>query len=173
MTWQIASLPMGFTFMGLVFLTSLSVSIPVTLVAAAADRFSKRGRLDVAHLLTSCVALAFLGGLAGSIAGGSREGVVGDVVPAVLTLLGAYAAYILREKESTSPYLLVNGFSFLLGFFLLYVMAAIWRQESENKDFCREVFSNADFAAPDRRADRDALWREYCGLPPAPTGSGD
>jgi hypothetical protein len=110
----------------------------------------------------SCVALGFLGGLTGQLGGSSREGVVGDVVPAILTLVGAYAAYILGEKRSRSPYLLMNGFSFVLAFFIMYNMSSIWRQDSEAFEFCRGVFSDPDYAAPDRRGDRDQTWAAFC-----------
>lgn len=164
MDWQIRSLPVAFSAIALVLLATLVVSVPVALAGTWLGRRDRAesNRPEASSALLSCVALAFVGGLAGHLGGGSRESAVGDVVPAILALVGAYGAYVLGEKRSRSPYLLMNGLSFVLGFFVVYVLASTWRQQSENREFCFALYSDADFAAPDRRADRDLRWGTFC-----------
>ena len=85
-------------------------------------------------------------------------------MPAVFALLGGYSAYLLGEKEAKRPLLVPNGLSFIFAFFLLYNMAAVWRQESENKDFCLSLFSNPDFDNATLISYRHSTFIEYCKM---------
>jgi hypothetical protein len=71
-------------------------------------------------LLLPLFAFAMLGFVTGLIMGDSRESAVGSVVPAVLTLFGALAAYIvgskgIRERIGVSTIVLCFAFSLLVG----------------------------------------------------------
>lgn len=71
-------------------------------------------------LFLAVFAFSLLGFVTGELMGDSREGVVGSVIPAVLTLLGGVAAYIVtsrgvREQAATSGILICFTFCLLVG----------------------------------------------------------
>ena len=115
-------------------------------------------------LFIPALVLSLIGGMSGQLGGGSRESVVGELVPAVFTLLGGYGAYLLGEKEVKRPFLVPNGLSFVFAFFLLYNMAAVWRQESEIKDFCLNLFSDPKFNSATLMSYRHGTFAEYCTM---------
>lgn len=107
--------------------------------------------------------IGLIGGLTGQLGGGSRQAVVGAMVPATFTLFGGYLAYYLGVKKDRSGNIAVNTLAFLLTFFIVYNLAAVWRQSNENWDFCRELYSNPDFETKDQMTYRQEAWGTYCG----------
>ena len=56
-----------------------------------------------------------------------------------------------------------DSVAFLLGFFVMYNVSAVWRQDPEAWAFCRELYASSDFESPAERVDRNAVWSVYCG----------
>jgi len=106
--------------------------------------------------------LALVGSLTGQLGGESRTGVVGEIVPPLITVFGGFLAYFLGTRKDSGGKVAVNTLAFLLGFFALYNLAAVWRQEDENFTFCRDLFSDPAFASLDQRKDRQLYWYNYC-----------
>ena len=115
-----------------------------------------------AGMFFNIFAMGLVGGLAGHLGGGSRESVVGELVPAVFTLFGGYLAYYLGEKKDVRGTVVINSISFVFCFFSMYTVAATWRQSNENWHFCRDLYSNHEFATPEKQKDRDANWEKFC-----------
>jgi hypothetical protein len=105
--------------------------------------------------------VGFIGGLAGHLGGSSRVGVVGELVPALFTLLGGFSAYYFGTKANADGKLLANSAAFLLCFFASYNVASVWRQSTENWEFCKAVYSNAAYDEAGR-ADRDYWFNTFC-----------
>ena len=106
--------------------------------------------------------LAVVGALCGQLGGGSREGVLGELLPALFTLFGGFMAYYLGSKRDQSGKVAVNSLAFLMSFFVLYNVSAVWRQDNEAWTFCRDLYSNADIDQKDERQDRERFWLGYC-----------
>lgn len=116
----------------------------------------------VAGALPFVFLLALVGGLTGQLGGGSREGVVGELLPAVMGLFGPLIAFYLGSKRDKSGQVSVNTLAFLLSFFVMYNVASVWRQDNENWAFCRDLFSNADFDNELEMKTREVYWLGYC-----------
>lgn len=117
----------------------------------------------VAAALPYVFLLAVVGGLAGQLGGGSRSPVVGQLVPAIMALFGPFLAYFLGTKRDPTGKVSANALAFLLAFFVMYNVAAVWRQDNENWLFCRDLFANPDFDDEIELQTRTAFWWEpYC-----------
>lgn len=74
---------------------------------------------------------SLLGGGIGYLSGLSREGVVGDVLPAALVFLGLGAGYLFSQNPEKSMFSSVAVGCFALTLFNFYYLAASERTESE------------------------------------------
>lgn len=106
--------------------------------------------------------LALVGGLTGQLTGGSRVPVAGEVLTAILGLLGPFIAYFLGTKRDPSGKISINALAFVLGFFVTINVAAVWRQDSEHRELCFKVYSDSSFDTADKLYVRDATWKEFC-----------
>ncbi len=168
-TWLWKSIPVTSVFLLFVAMASAVVAVTVSTIfhqfyfkrlsqnSAALDTGSSWLRLFVPALV-----LALIGGMSGQLGGGSRDSVVGDLVPAFFTLAGGYGAYILGNEKIESPFLIPNGLSFIFAFFILYNLAAVWRQEFELEQFCLALFSDPDFDNAMLMGYRSGTFTEYC-----------
>jgi hypothetical protein len=83
-------------------------------------RVASAAKPSFTALFFAAFAFSLLGFVTGELMGDSREGVVGTVIPAALTLLGGMAAYIvtskgIREQAATSGILICFTFCLLIG----------------------------------------------------------
>lgn len=182
--WGLASIRTAYYYVGLVLLLSVVTALVVSLIygfvhlgerpatAGAADPpVARRPWLTGPRLKTAwrsalkafpfVLMIGLVGGLAGQLGGSSRTGVVGDLLPALVTLLGGFVAYYLGAKRDRSGKVLVNTLAFLLCFFPAYNVASVWRQSNENWEFCRGIFSNPAYDQAGR-ADRNYYWSTFC-----------
>ena len=81
-----------------VFGTALVVSIILAAAVTSLVRFAKLVRKTLALLFLVILTFSLLGFVTGEIMGQSRESAVGAVLPAVLTLLGGVAIYLIGSK---------------------------------------------------------------------------
>lgn len=154
-------------FLALVFAIAAATGIVVALIyglvrAIEPGKQPKKYLTVVGEAFPFVFMLAVVGGLCGQLGGGSREGVVGELLPALFTLFGGFMAYYLGAKRDRSGKVAVNTLAFVLSFFVLYNVSAIWRQDNEAWDFCRGLYSNADIDQKDERHDRETFWFDYC-----------
>lgn len=102
----------------------------------------------VANGLLAIIAVTILGGITGYIGGMSRVGVVGQIMPAALGLLGAISIYIFGVKNAPNPvtFILVIGFSGSL--FVGYVKGADVRSHDDSwsgyLESCKTLFFDPD-----------------------------
>lgn len=92
--------------------------------------------------------LALLGTAVGILGGWSRVGVVGNVVPAILTLVGALTVYLFDQKNEKTILVIVSTITFTICLFLGFVIGTQIRNPSEKhtayRDFCLTALSNSD-----------------------------
>lgn len=170
--WLWQSIPTTFKFLTYVFVMCVIVALVVStsfyVYQLSKQRHTQGTDAEKPYswlsLFIPALVLALIGGMSGQLGGGSRESVVGDLVPAIFALLGGYSAYLLGEKEVKRPLLVPNGLSFVFAFFLLYNMAAVWRQESEIQDFCLNLFSDPDFDNATLISYRHGTFAEHCKM---------
>lgn len=170
--WLWQSIPTTLHYLAYVFVLSSIVALTVS-TCFYLFRFASQNQVQRAEtandytwwrLFFPALALSLIGGMSGQLGGGSREGVVGELIPALFVLIGGYGAYLLGEKKIERPLMVPNGLSFVFAFFLLYNMAAVWRQEAEIKEFCLTVFSDPNFDTRTLIDYRSVKFGEYCKL---------
>ena len=165
--FHLESILVAAQFLALVVVIAAGTAVLVALVYGVVrgvlpDKTQKRYLAVVGDAVPFLFMLALVGGLCGQLGGGSREGVVGALLPALFTLFGGFMAYYLGAKRDRSGKVAVNTLAFVLSFFVVYNVSAIWRQDLEAWDFCRELYSNPDIDQPDERHDRETFWFDYC-----------
>ena len=92
-------------------------------------------------------ALALIGSAVGVAGGMSRIGVVGDIVPAVLGLLGVVAVYLFGIDRSKGVIASIGAVALAISFVSSYALASQFRgQESSDprgiRSICAEAYSN-------------------------------
>ncbi|MDA4846916.1 hypothetical protein [Hoeflea poritis] len=151
------------------FIVSLGVGIVFWILCAISHKPNNRVEALVAFWMILAVAL--LGGLTGYAGGNSRDGVVGDVIPAVLAFLSGAVLYFFgleRQPAKITPFLLG---AFVVVLFLGFGMGAKKRQlfddgrarDDRRLQTCIDVFSDAEVLASDTAVDHAVeLFGERC-----------
>lgn len=103
-----------------VVLTTLFVSVGISLLVSVATIWVRPRGSSFWATLSAALAFSLLGFVTGDLMGNSREAAVGAVLPAVLTLLGGVAAYIIsskgvRSQVAISAMLVCFTLSFVVG----------------------------------------------------------
>jgi hypothetical protein len=142
-----------------VFFNFLLVSLGATLFFWIFGALSHRpeSRTEAITAFWMILSVALLGGLTGYAGGNSREGVVGEVIPAVLAFLSGAVLYFFgleKQPAKITPFLLG---AFVVVLFLGFGMGAKKRQlfddgrarDDRRLQTCIAVFSNADVLASD------------------------
>ena len=94
-------------------------------------------------------ALSLVGAAAGIAGGMSRTGVVGDIVPAFLGLLGAVAIYLFGVDRSRGVVVSFGAVALSISLVSGYALAAQYRNSSssdfrELRTICAEAYTNVD-----------------------------
>lgn len=126
-------------------LVSVAISLLIWLLALLVLRDSEERKSAILAALILTVTL--LGCMTGYAGGNSRTGVVGDIIPAVLTFFGALVVYLFGVKSTTSPVTPFLVSAFVVSLFIGYGMGAKKRHLFEireaRKEICIEVFSDS------------------------------
>ena len=118
-------------------------SIFVWLARVLVDKSINGERLEYFILVLT---IAVLGGVAGYAGGLSRIGVVGDVIPAALSLVGGLSIYIfgINKERNVSVALLVVCFA--LSLFITYALSANLRADGEKYqkivEYCTKIYGD-------------------------------
>lgn len=135
---------------------SISVLVGCFVICSAVILLSYRiHRFEVSAFVRLAVAtfgVAVLGGLIGFSGGNAREGVVGDLMPAILSFLAVAAAYLLgvaKTPPRDEMYPIV--ISFVLVLFFSYALGASnrggYEKGESRRQVCLSVFTNAEVLA--------------------------
>ncbi|SIQ43935.1 hypothetical protein SAMN05880590_104113 [Rhizobium sp. RU35A] len=143
------------------WLQSLTIDLPMIAASASLSSivvflltlaFTQKG--ERSNILVLIVGLAVLGAVSGVAGGSSRVGVVGDVIPAALGLVGGVSAYLFGVDRSKGLVASVCAAAFALSLGLGYAAGAGSRTETEDKqarlDFCEKLLADAKVWADDR-----------------------
>ena len=168
---------MKFLFSWSHFESALRVSLSVAIICVGLTilillfswRVHKNHKASVVRLAVALFSITLLGGLIGFAGGNSRVGVVGDLMPAVLTFMAGAAVYLFGISEKpprAEMYPVVVAFS--LSLFVSFALGASNRGGFQNKNFkrntCIEIFSQADVLASDTATKNAArLFGDRCG----------
>ncbi len=108
---------------------------------------------DRKTLLPLMFGLAILGTIAGLAGGTSRVGVVGDIVPAALTLIGSVSVYVFGVKPERGLVVSFSAAAFALSLGLGYAAGAGKRGPIDAYDrrvaFCESLLSDANILSSD------------------------
>lgn len=130
----------------------LAISLGLSICHFAIYAIFARGRskLDLTLIAFHLVAMALLGVMTGYAGGNSRESVVGEVVPALLSFLGAGSLFYLGLKKvhDAAPSVLVSCLiiSVFVGFSVGAKKRSLYEANhsgpSANQVLCEQVFAN-------------------------------
>ena len=149
--------PACFSLIGVEFLPcdhfewALTSFLSMALVGAVVAVFAlipilkvARERNEIGAVLGALFVMALFGGLVGFQGGNSRVGVVGDVIPAVVTLVAGVAAYLFGVSErKPGPMLFPLLGAFIATLFMGYSMGSANRSAAADKELADEQCFNA------------------------------
>lgn len=147
--------------------------LPVVLILIVIGAILQRRNLRKAVPVIAVIVftLALTGVVAGYSGGISRVGVVGNLVPAILGLLGGVVIYLFGVDQSKGLIGSIATAALVTGFFLGYSYGAEKRSALDvgvdQRAFCAEVFGNSGaFASPEGQIIligdfRDACFKAY------------
>lgn len=146
-------------------LIGLSVFLSVAIVGTIALFLSTEG--ERTSILVLIFGLATLGAVAGIAGGSSRVGVVGDVIPAALALVGGVAAYLFGVDRSKGLVASFCAAAFALSLGTGYAAGAgnrsVTDNKAENLAFCRALYQEGNVWDDDRAFCRVAtIFGEQC-----------
>lgn len=109
-----------------------SLLVAAVVAVVACNPLIKKNRPNFMIILGLIFALSLLGLVTGKIMGQSRDGAVGAVMPAILTLLGGLLVYVMKTSEKRTQSLAAAG---IVGFTLCLAIGINWgakaRQNAE------------------------------------------
>lgn len=131
---------------------AISIAISVVFVGMAVFFLAKPEERKSLYVLI--FGLAALGAVAGVAGGTSRVGVVGDVIPAALALVGGVAAYLFGVDRSQGLVASFCAAAFALALGVGYATGAgnraVTDNKGENLEFCRALFAQPEVWKDDR-----------------------
>ncbi len=134
----------------LTLLACVSITMAVVLFIAGAALPARRVRMVAVLVL----GMSVVGAVAGLAGGMSRVGVVGDIIPAALTLLGFSSLYLFGVKITRGLYASFAAAAFALALGLGYAAGAGKRAQadgfSDSLAFCEQAFGHPDIMTDDR-----------------------
>lgn len=148
MNWFITGLPQ----LGVIVLGTLCGVAIAALFAWIAGIWrpgeGKQGISEFRRNILLAAALALLGSVAGVSGGISRESVVGDIIPAALTLAGGVSLYLFGVEKTRGLTASVCAVAFAVGLGVAYTGGAETRGRGDVERnflaFCRERLGNVD-----------------------------
>lgn len=137
------------------------VGFAIALVVNLISKEKLSAHLKVALLLFG---VALLGVTAGFTGGMSRDGAVGTIIPAALTLIGGLAVYLFGADTTKGSAVSLTAGSFALALFLGYSSSSQirhdWESASAFRTKCFDTYAKAAALNPDTQL--DALLRSRC-----------
>ena len=104
-----------------------------------------------ASLAAVILTVGLLGAMTGYAGGNSRVGVVGDIIPAILTLLGGIVVYLFGVNSKSSPLAPFLVSALVISLFIGYGLGAkkrhLFETREGRKQVCIDVFSDPDILA--------------------------
>lgn len=126
-----------------VFLANVALFFSLVLVLPAA-LFRHNKTQDVFSIFVLLVALCVLGAVAGFSGGTSREGVVGDIIPAALALAAGLSIYLFGLDASKGVIASICLIGFASSLLVSYIYGAQirgdWHFDQGFVDACRDLF---------------------------------
>jgi peptidoglycan/LPS O-acetylase OafA/YrhL len=112
-------------------------------------------------------ALAIVGAVAGYAGGMSRTGVVGDIIPAFLGLLGGVGVYLFGVDKSRGVSTSFGAAALSIALILGYASGADRRKTPEDhreiRAICADAYTNAELLGNDKAFDRfEEMLGKYC-----------
>ncbi|WP_187430965.1 hypothetical protein ROLI_033560 [Roseobacter fucihabitans] len=131
------------------FLSVALVGAVVALIAFLSIISTAYQRREIVSVLGALFVMALFGGLVGFHGGNSRVGVVGDVIPAVVTLVAGVAAYLFGVSErKPGPLMFPLLGAFVATLFMGYSMGSANRNGEQRAaladEQCFKALTNVD-----------------------------
>ncbi|WP_018183279.1 hypothetical protein [Kaistia granuli] len=118
------------------------------------------GGVEAAVVLFS---IALIGAMVGDLSGSSQESIAGQLVPAILTLLGVVAVYLFGKKHDETGLVSLAVLAFIVTLTICYSHALARKNDKDAFTFCRDKYSDAAVLADPRIIERlNEIFGPYC-----------
>jgi len=118
------------------------------------------GGVEAAVVLFS---IALIGAMVGDLSGSSQESIAGQLVPAILTLLGVVAVYLFGKKHDETGLVSLAVLAFIVTLTICYSHALARKNDKNAFTFCRDKYSDAAILADPKIVERfNAIFGGYC-----------
>lgn len=148
------------------FWVSLGVAVLVGLPEAALQGWKKPDSRRLATGLFCLVTLTCIGAISGYLSGLSRVSVVGQVIPAVLSLVGGFAIYLFGVKKVDSLFLPGSILAFALALAVALSEGANKRVVATNfglmQEKCFDFFMNPSVLEPEKLETAQVMFGDAC-----------
>lgn len=149
--------------LAIILVVSLVVALLALLIFRTAAFAGGHGRLKGPEAAVILFSISLIGALVGDLSGSSQESIAGQLVPAILTLLGALAVFIFGKKTDETGLVSLAVLSFVLSLSISYTNALLQKNDKDAFLFCRDSYANPDILASQKVLDRfNGLFRTYC-----------
>lgn len=126
-------------------LIGVCAAIAFALMAFVAGAVLPKSRIRI--LLPMLLGFAVIGAVAGLVGGNSRQGVVGDIIPAAITFVGSLSLYLFGKNVGQGMFAAFCAATFVFALGLGYSSGAQKRQAHDRftqaSGFCFETFADA------------------------------
>jgi drug/metabolite transporter (DMT)-like permease len=127
---------------------------------AAPWRPPQIGGVEAAVVLFS---VALIGAMVGDLSGSSQESIAGQLVPAILTLLGVVAVYLFGKKHDETGLVSLAVLAFIVTLTICYSHALARKNDKDAFTFCRDKYADAAILVDPQIVDRlNAIFGVYC-----------
>jgi len=151
------------------FVVAIAIALALFPVAKRLGAVDKKAFKTPVFL--ALLVMATFGALVGYSGGNSRDGVVGDLIPAVITFVAGGVTYLVGVRDSdTNPLTLPMVAAFVLGVFFCYILGAGNRvgfeATSRTRTICTETYSNAGILVDAEAWERmRGIFDQFCERP--------
>lgn len=107
--------------------------------------------------------IALIGALVGDLSGSSQESVAGQLVPAILTLIGVFSVYLFGKEHDQAGLINLAVLAFVLALSIAYSNGLIQKRDKDAFYFCRGKYSDAALLANEAAFSRfNDMFTDYC-----------
>jgi hypothetical protein len=104
-----------------------------------------------------------IGSIVGDLSGTSQDSVAGQLVPALLTLVGIFGAYVFGKEAHSRGVINISILCFVLALSISYAYANINKKDYATFMFCREKYSDVSLLENQAAFDHfDQIFSTYC-----------
>lgn len=162
--WTTISWRFGFILATAVAIAVISLIVYVKISSTAAV-IGKTGQVSSrAEALMVLFGTSLIGAIVGDLSGSSQESMAGQLVPAILAMLGLLSVYIFGQKHDESRLVNIAVLAFIIPLAICYSVALAYKGDKDAFIFCRDKYSDYNIIGNENVFNTfNVLFHDYCG----------